>query len=56
MWWYMAEEDTRYRVELSKIAEQVTSWTGIVREEAFKIARLAMEYRKPKHGVWGNNT
>ncbi len=43
-------------VELVKMVEKVISWTGIVRSEAVAIAALTIEYNKPHHGFWNNNT
>ncbi len=43
-------------VELVKMVEKVISWTGIVRSEAVAIAALTIEYSKPHHGFWNNNT
>ena len=42
--------------ELAEMVIKVTSKTGLVREEAFKVAIIAIEYQKPDRGKWSNNT
>ena len=43
-------------------AEELAMWAawvrtlGICGQAAFKIAIMAIEYQRPDHGVWNNNT
>lgn len=40
-------------IELEKMINKVISWTGLIGDEAYRIALITIEYRKPNHGSYG---
>lgn len=49
----MIDVDSQY---LEELISAIMRKTGVGRLVAFQLARLAIEYRKPRHGKWRDNS